>query len=171
LLDTHLSAEQREFVETVQNSANALLSILNDILDFSKIEAGRLELEVVDFDPRLALQEVVELLAERAQSKGGGAAVRGGSRGAGALRGRPPARFRQVLTNLIGNAIKFTERGEVVASVTVAATQTEFARSSGWRSATPESGSRRTCRAACSRPSARPTRRRRGVSGERASGS
>ena len=124
LLDTPLSAEQREFVETVQNSANALLSILNDILDFSKIEAGRLELEVVDFDPRLALQEVVELLAERAQSKGVELLCAVDPGVPGALRG-DPGRFRQVLTNLIGNAIKFTERGEVVASVTVAATQTD----------------------------------------------
>jgi len=124
LLDTRLSAEQREFVETVQNSANALLSILNDILDFSKIEAGRLDLEVVDFDPRLALQEVVELLAERAQSKGVELVCSIDPKVPGALRG-DPGRLRQVLTNLIGNAIKFTERGEVVASVMVGATKSD----------------------------------------------
>ena len=119
LLDTDLSAEQREFADAVQSSANALLSILNDILDFSKIEAGRLDLEIVDFDPRSALQEVVELLAERAQSKGVELLCAVDPAVPGALCG-DPGRIRQVLTNLIGNAIKFTERGEVVASVNVA---------------------------------------------------
>jgi signal transduction histidine kinase/DNA-binding response OmpR family regulator len=124
LLDTDLSPEQREYANTVQSSANALLTILNDILDFSKIEAGRLELETVDFDPRAALQEVVELLAERAQSKGVELLCTVDAAVPAVLQG-DPGRFRQVLTNLVGNAIKFTERGEVVAAMRVDATPAE----------------------------------------------
>ena len=124
LLETPLSAEQREYADTVQNSANALLSILNDILDFSKIEAGRLELESVGFDLRADLQEVVELLAERAQSKGVELLCAVAPAVPAALRG-DPGRIRQVVTNLIANAIKFTERGEVVASVGVVEEQAD----------------------------------------------
>jgi signal transduction histidine kinase/CheY-like chemotaxis protein len=122
LLDTDLGPQQREFAETLQSSANSLLSILNDILDFSKIEAGRLELEIIDFDVRSALQEVVELLAERAQSKGVELLCAVDPAVPAALRG-DPGRLRQILTNLIGNAIKFTERGEVVASIQVTEAQ------------------------------------------------
>ena len=70
LLDTDLSGEQREFAETVRNSGESLLTILNDILDFSKIEAGKLSLDHIDFDLRTEVEEVAELLAERAHSKG-----------------------------------------------------------------------------------------------------
>ena len=115
LQDTNLSPEQREYVDTVQSSANALLTILNDILDFSKVEAGRLDLESIDFDLRSAVQDVVELLAERAQSKGVELLGTVDPSVPDAVQG-DPGRFRQILTNLIGNAVKFTEHGEVVAS-------------------------------------------------------
>jgi signal transduction histidine kinase/CheY-like chemotaxis protein len=118
LRDTKLSPEQAEYVETVQGSANALLSILNDILDFSKVEAGRLDLESIDFDFRSAVQDVAELLAERAQSKGIELLSAVDPAVPDAVKG-DPGRFRQILTNLIGNAVKFTEHGEVVASARV----------------------------------------------------
>jgi signal transduction histidine kinase/CheY-like chemotaxis protein len=118
LRDTELTVEQREYVDTVQSSANGLLTILNDILDFSKVEAGRLDLESLDFDVRSAVQDVVELLAERGQHRG---VELLGVVDAGvpdAVKG-DPGRFRQILTNLIGNAVKFTEQGEVVTSARV----------------------------------------------------
>ena len=124
LRDTDLSPEQREYVDTVQSSANALLAILNDILDFSKVEAGRLDLESIDFDLRSAVQDVVELLAERTQSKGVELLGTVDPAVPEAVRG-DPGRFRQVLTNLIGNAVKFTEQGEIVVSARVAEEETD----------------------------------------------
>jgi signal transduction histidine kinase/DNA-binding response OmpR family regulator len=123
LRDTSLSPEQREYVDTVQTSANALLTILNDVLDFSKVEAGRLDLESIDFDLRSAVQDVVELLAERAQSKGLELLSMVEPSVPDAVQG-DPGRFRQILTNLIGNAVKFTEQGEVVASARLVEEQT-----------------------------------------------
>jgi PAS domain S-box-containing protein len=117
LLAGSLTAEQREFAETIRSSADALLAILNDILDLSKIEAGRMRLESVPFDPRAPIQDVSELLAASAQRKGLEIAsliqhdVPRGVLG-------DPLRLRQVLMNLVGNAIKFTERGEVSLSAT-----------------------------------------------------
>ena len=124
LRDTNLSPEQREYVDTVQSSANALLTILNDILDFSKVEAGRLDLESIDFDLRSAVQDVVELLAERAQSKGVELLSTVDPSVPDAVQG-DPGRFRQILTNLIGNAVKFTEQGEVVASARLVEEQSQ----------------------------------------------
>lgn len=120
LMDTDLNPEQRVYVATVQSSANALLTILNDILDFSKVEAGRLELESTAFNVRSAMQDVVELLAEPAQSKGLELLGFVDPAVPEAVHG-DPGRFRQILLNLISNAVKFTERGEVVASVRLAA--------------------------------------------------
>ncbi len=116
VLDTDLTPSQREFITIVNSSAESLLTILNDILDFSKIESGKLTFEEEDFNLRETVEDTLELLAEKAQGKGlelvasmeGGvpASVRGDS-----------GRLRQVLLNLAGNAVKFTERGEVVIRV------------------------------------------------------
>jgi len=119
LLATPLAADQRELASTVYSSAESLLAILNDILDLSKIEAGRLELEAIDFDPRQLAESVVELLAEPAQRKGLDLVYAVDAAVPPAVHG-DPGRLRQVLLNLAGNAVKFTERGEVVIRVDVA---------------------------------------------------
>ena len=112
LTGTELSPEQRSFAETGEHSALALLAIINDILDLSKVEAGKTELEAIPFDPADTIEDVTRLLDGRAQARGLRihrelhpslpARVRG-----------DPGRFRQVLTNILGNAIKFTDEGEV----------------------------------------------------------
>jgi PAS domain S-box-containing protein len=117
LLGTPLSDKQRRFAEAVYRSGESLLEIINDILDFSKIEAGKLELESVDFNLRTVVEDVFELLAPRAHQKRIELASRIEPSVPVVVRG-DPMRLRQVLTNLVGNAIKFTEAGEVVVSVT-----------------------------------------------------
>jgi len=117
LLGTTLNDKQRRFAEAVYRSGESLLEIINDILDFSKIEAGKLELEVVDFNLRTVVEDVFELLAPRAHQKRLELASLIAPSVPTIVQG-DPMRMRQVLTNLVGNAIKFTEAGEVVVSVT-----------------------------------------------------
>jgi len=112
-LDTQLTSEQRDFLETSLHSADALLALLNDILDFSKIEAGRLELEKINFNLRNTVEDVAYTLATRAQSKGLEIACLMHPDITSNLRG-DPGRLRQILVNLVGNAIKFTPQGEIV---------------------------------------------------------
>ncbi len=116
LLDTPLDVEQREYAEIVRSSGESLLTLINDILDFSKVESGKLTFETIDFDLRVVLEETLDLLAEKATAKklelvgwvfaDVPTAVQG-----------DPGRLRQILTNLIGNAIKFTEEGDVSVQV------------------------------------------------------
>jgi signal transduction histidine kinase/ActR/RegA family two-component response regulator len=120
MLDTSLSATQRDGLETIRNSGNSLLVILNDILDFSKIESGKLELEHGDFSVARQVEETIALFSGRAQAKG--------LRLAGLVRpGVPPwinsdvTRVRQILSNLVSNAVKFTSHGEVVIEASVVA--------------------------------------------------
>ncbi|MDA0737702.1 MAG: response regulator [Nitrospirae bacterium] len=116
LLDTELDGHQRELAGTVQSSGQALLTIINDILDFSKIEAGKLDIEVIDFDLRTMLDHVLDLLAEKAYGKGLELVGLVTADIPYTLQG-DPGRIRQVLTNIVGNAVKFTKHGEVVIQV------------------------------------------------------
>ncbi|PWB58864.1 MAG: hypothetical protein C3F18_01680 [Nitrosomonadales bacterium] len=113
LLDTPLNPEQRDYAETINQSAAALLTIINDILDFSKIEAGKLELEAIDFNLLQAVENVAELFAQRAQRKGLEMICDIDPALPRRLHG-DPGRLRQILANLTDNAIKFTDHGEVV---------------------------------------------------------
>ncbi len=115
-LDTSLTQEQREYLTMVKSSGESLLELLNDILDFSKIEAGKLELDPINFELRDSVEETVKTLGYRAHQKGLELACRMAWEVPEVVRG-DPGRLRQVLTNLVGNAIKFTEHGEVVVEV------------------------------------------------------
>jgi two-component system, sensor histidine kinase and response regulator len=116
LLETELDARQRDYAQTVRNSGEALLAIIDDILDFSKVEAGMLEIEDIEFSVRNVVNDVVDLLAGSAQAKGLELISVFDSSVPSVVSG-DPGRMRQVLTNLIGNAIKFTQAGEVVVRV------------------------------------------------------
>jgi PAS domain S-box-containing protein len=119
LLDTPLAPEQREYAEIVRRSAESLLTVLNDILDFSKIEAGKLDLDAVDFKVRPVVDDALMAVAPAAAAKELELACEVGADVPVAVQG-DPARLRQILVNLLGNAVKFTERGEVVLRVGVA---------------------------------------------------
>jgi signal transduction histidine kinase/DNA-binding NarL/FixJ family response regulator/HPt (histidine-containing phosphotransfer) domain-containing protein len=118
LLDSSLDSHQREQAETIHSSANALLTIINDILDFSKIEAGRLELEEISFDLRETIEDVAELLSASAYRKGIELNVQLDPRVPAHLVG-DPGRLRQILTNLVANAVKFTASGTVTVSLSL----------------------------------------------------
>ncbi|MBB6187999.1 response regulator [Rhodanobacter sp. MP7CTX1] len=116
LLDTKLDAQQRDFVQTIHSSGEHLLTLINDILDYSKIESGMLEIERAAFTLRDCIEEALDVLAPKADEKGVDLAYTVGDSVPEAIVG-DLARLRQVLLNLVGNAIKFTERGEVVLTV------------------------------------------------------
>jgi PAS domain S-box-containing protein len=116
LLDTELTAEQRDYVATLRASADTLMSIINDILDFSKIDAGKLALESIPFDLRVTIEDTLELLAPLAQQKGLELAALIDAGTPTAALG-DPNRLRQILMNLVGNALKFTDRGEVLVQI------------------------------------------------------
>ena len=137
-------------------------TIINDILDFSKIEAGKLAFEVVDFDLRSTIDAAFDLVARRAYAKGVELAAFIDTSVPTSLRG-DPGRVQQVLTNLVGNAVKFTDRGEVVVSVSTIEETADDVLIRLSRCATPESGSHRKVRRDSSTRSRRPTARRRGV--------
>jgi PAS domain S-box-containing protein len=116
LMDTALNPEQREWVEAIRMSGDALLTIINDILDFSKIEAGRLDIEPIRFDLRSATEDVIELLSAKAAEKGIDLLLDYPDDVAHQLVG-DEGRLRQILLNLVSNAVKFTEQGAVVVAV------------------------------------------------------
>ena len=115
-LGTELTAEQREYLETVRFSAESLLGLINDILDFSKIEARKMDLDPIDFDLNYSLGETMRSMAPRAHAKGLELAYHVSPWVPTALHG-DPARLRQIIVNLVGNAVKFTDTGEVVLDV------------------------------------------------------
>src|ERR1700733_7813887 len=115
-LETNLNAEQREYLSMVKTSADSLLTLINDILDFSKIEAGKLEIEKIDFEFKQSIGETLKTMAQRAHMKNLELAWRVGPGVPEHLKG-DVGRLRQVLVNLVGNAVKFAERGEVTVDV------------------------------------------------------
>jgi CheY-like chemotaxis protein len=116
LLSTELTDEQLHYSKTIQHSAESLLMILNDILDFSKIEAGRLDLEYIDYDLFTLIEDTNDLMAIRAQNKNLEFICRIGHSVPVRVMG-DPGRLRQIIVNLVGNAIKFTEKGEILLEV------------------------------------------------------
>ncbi|MBI2429565.1 MAG: PAS domain S-box protein [Ignavibacteriales bacterium] len=118
LLETKLSTEQKEYAELIQRSGESLLTIINDILDFSKIEAGKLSIETTDFDLEQVVEETLTLLVHKANEKKIELIDHIYNDVPTLLRG-DPTRIRQIITNLVGNAIKFTERGEVLVRIQV----------------------------------------------------
>ncbi len=125
LLDTDLNNEQHDYAETIRNSGDSLLTIINDILDFSKIEAGRMDIESQPFDLRECVESALDLVAARASEKGLDTAYIFEGEVPSAIKG-DVTRLRQILLNLLSNAVKFTEKGEVVLTVT---SSNDFSRS------------------------------------------
>jgi two-component system sensor histidine kinase/response regulator len=117
-LDTDLTPEQRDYLETVESSADALLAVVNDVLDFSKIEAKKLELEIIEFNLRQCLEQTLKLPALHAHKKGLGLVCHVACDIGETLMG-DPGRLRRILVNLVSNAIKFTDRGEVALRVAI----------------------------------------------------
>ncbi|MEM7396289.1 MAG: ATP-binding protein, partial [Verrucomicrobiota bacterium] len=113
LMDTKLTREQAEYAETAQKSGEALLELLNDILDFSKMEAGKMEFEMLDFDPRGLVEDVIQMLASKAQEQNTELMAHINATVPPMVRG-DSSRIRQVIINLTNNALKFTEKGEVL---------------------------------------------------------
>ncbi|MBN2245933.1 MAG: response regulator [Candidatus Aminicenantes bacterium] len=116
LLNTELTPEQKEYTEAIRNSSDSLLSIINDVLDFSKVDAGKMQMEMMDFDLRVAMEDMNDLLALKAHIKGLEYIYMIEPEVPSLLQG-DPARLRQAITNLIGNAIKFTSQGKVTLHV------------------------------------------------------
>ena len=123
-LDTELTTEQQEYLDTVKLSADALLTVINDILDFSKIEAGKIDLEAVDFNLRDTLEATLKTLALRAHEKGLELLCEIAPEVPEAVNG-DSSRLRQIIVNLVGNAIKFTHQGEVALRVSMEAEEGE----------------------------------------------
>ncbi|KAE8795586.1 Signal transduction histidine-protein kinase barA [Hordeum vulgare] len=119
LLDTELKSTQRDYAQTAQICGKALISLINEVLDRAKIEAGKLELESVPFDLRSILDDVISLFSSKSREKGIELAVYVSERVPEILLG-DPGRFRQIITNLVGNSIKFTERGHIFVQVHLA---------------------------------------------------
>ncbi|MBN1905740.1 MAG: response regulator [Deltaproteobacteria bacterium] len=119
LMQTELKGEQIKYVNVIESSGNSLLSLIDDILDFSKIEAGMLEIEIIDFDLRALMEDTVEMISLKAQEKGLELTSFISPEVPLFLKG-DPGRLRQILVNLMGNAVKFTHQGEVSVQVTIA---------------------------------------------------
>ncbi len=119
LFDTDLNSEQIEFAQAIKSSAELLLGIINDVLDFSKIEAGKMDFESIDFDFRITLEEIVEIMAFKASEKGIEMICFVDPNVPSMLKG-DPTRLKQIILNLVNNAIKFTEKGSVAVRVTLA---------------------------------------------------
>ncbi|KAA0032147.1 histidine kinase 4-like [Cucumis melo var. makuwa] len=119
LLDTELSSTQRDYAQTAQACGKALIALINEVLDRAKIEAGKLELEAVPFDLRLILDDVLSLFSEKSRHKGVELAVFISDKVPEIVMG-DPGRFRQVITNLVGNSVKFTEQGHIFVKVQLA---------------------------------------------------
>ncbi|XP_065855867.1 histidine kinase 4 [Euphorbia lathyris] len=118
LLDTDLSSTQRDYAQTAQACGKALIALINEVLDRAKIEAGKLELEAVPFDLRSIVDDVLSLFSEKSRNKGIELAVFVSEKVPEIVRG-DPGRFRQIITNLVGNSVKFTERGHIFVKVHV----------------------------------------------------
>ena len=122
MFDTDLDEDQREYTTTIKRGGEILLSLINDVLDFSKIESGDMELEEIEFDPELVVYDICRLISPRIRSKSIEMLCHIGETVPSRIKG-DPTRFRQVLTNLMGNALKFTETGEIELKLEVAAEQ------------------------------------------------
>ena len=170
LLGTELSPEQREYAETVQLSTDLLFGMVNDLLDFSKLAAGKVVLQQIDFDLEQVVETAVGLFGERAQRSNVELILDADDDVPRLLRG-DPARLQQVLVNLISNAVKFTERGEMVVRLIKESRSPRPPRRCAARCATPESGLRPRRRSCSSSPSRRLTVRPRASTAARALGS